>query len=267
MIHRRVVAGGLCLTLAACASSPDSISARYVSPNTYQNWSCEQLFEEKRRIHGEVARVADLQRENANADAVMLTVGLIVFWPALIGMAATKDRKEELGRLKGEFEAVDQTLRTKQCSMPPPGSAPPVAAPGAPTKPTTAAQRRTAPVKPSPAIQVDPAFVGSWNSGASFPGNWVEFHVDRIGEGGVLHGKLEGSSAQGKFSFNLGAQRSPGLNNLSGDASAKASNKGLRIELPTGGEYELTLEGRTLKGTYAASYGGTKQPVEFTKLR
>lgn len=56
-----------------------------------------------------------LQRENANADAAMMTVGLIIFLPARIGLAATKDRKEELSRLEGEYDAVD--LSTLQLSI------------------------------------------------------------------------------------------------------------------------------------------------------
>jgi hypothetical protein len=113
-----------------CASSPDSISARYVSPNMYQNWSCDQLLDEKMRLTKEVERIAGLQRENANADAAMMTVGLIIFWPALIGLAATKDRKGELGQLKGEYDAVDLSLRSRQCTLPPPG------APSVPATPT-----------------------------------------------------------------------------------------------------------------------------------
>ncbi len=116
---------GLCLVQAGCASSPSSIDARYVSPATYQSWSCPQLGEEHKRLDAEVRRVSGLQRENANADAAFMTVGLILLWPALFGLAATKDRKEELARLKGEYEAVDQSMKTKQCVAPVPESVPP----------------------------------------------------------------------------------------------------------------------------------------------
>lgn len=115
--------------VAACAKGPDSIEARYVSPNQYQNWSCDQLSEEKIRLTREVDRVGGLQRENANTDTAMMAVGLIIFWPALIALAATKDRKEELGRLKGEYDAVDSSLKGKACVLPPPG---PVVASAAP---------------------------------------------------------------------------------------------------------------------------------------
>jgi hypothetical protein len=126
LVHTKTVGRPLAvlamIAQAGCASSPDSISARYVSPNMYQNWTCDQLIDEKMRLTKEVERVAGLQRENANADAAMMTVGLIIFWPALIGLAATKDRKGELGQLKGEYDAVDLSLRSKQCTLPPPGT-------------------------------------------------------------------------------------------------------------------------------------------------
>ncbi|MET4697914.1 type IV secretory pathway VirB10-like protein [Constrictibacter sp. MBR-5] len=116
----RVVAGAFALAQVSCASSPDSIEARYVSPNTYGNWSCPQLFDEKARISSEVTRVSDLQRENANTDTAMVAIGAIVFWPALIALAATKDRKEELGQLKGQHDALEQNITVKQCNAPPP---------------------------------------------------------------------------------------------------------------------------------------------------
>lgn len=109
-----------CLAQAACARGPESIEARYVSPNAYQSWSCDQLTEERLRLTGEVQRVSGLQRENAAADAIMMTVGIVVFWPMLFGLAMTKDRKDELARLKGEYDAVDLSMRSRQCTVPPP---------------------------------------------------------------------------------------------------------------------------------------------------
>lgn len=106
--------------LSACATRPENVTARYVSPTGYQSWSCPQLAEERLRLTGEVDRVAGVQRENANADAMLLTVGLIIFWPALIGMAMTTDRREELGRLRGEYTAVETAMRERNCAMPAP---------------------------------------------------------------------------------------------------------------------------------------------------
>jgi hypothetical protein len=117
------VAAAVCAT-AACAPQPESIAPRYVSPITYQGYQCDQLTEERTRLSREVERVSGLQKENATGDAVMLTVGLVILWPVLIGMAATKDRKDELGKLKGEYEAADAQMKMKQCTAAIPGVVP-----------------------------------------------------------------------------------------------------------------------------------------------
>eukprot|EP00435_Cladocopium_sp_Y103_P076615 s1_g354.t1 len=120
-----MIAGLVSLAVAGCASHASSIDARYVSPTIYLNWSCEQLEEERNRLASEARRVAGLQDENADADAAMMGVGLILFWPALIGLAATTDREDELAQLKGEYNAVDQAARKQVCALP----APPVVVP------------------------------------------------------------------------------------------------------------------------------------------
>jgi hypothetical protein len=103
---------------AACTTSPSNVDAQYVSPTTYQSWSCPQLLDEKARLASEVARVSNLQRENANADTAIVAAGIILAPILLIGLAATKDRKSELAKLKGESDAVDTSIAAKQCSMP-----------------------------------------------------------------------------------------------------------------------------------------------------
>ena len=117
-LFRGAIAASMVLT--SCASHPDNIEAKYISPVIYQNWTCDQLTEERTRLTREVAHVTGLQRENAHADAAIMAAGIILLWPVLFGLAATKDRKVEVARLKGEFDAVDQAVRVKQCPMPPP---------------------------------------------------------------------------------------------------------------------------------------------------
>ncbi|WOF73793.1 hypothetical protein QMT40_001429 [Parvibaculaceae bacterium PLY_AMNH_Bact1] len=116
---KKMIAGLMSLAMVGCASHASSIEARYVSPTMYENWSCEQLGEERQRLAAEARRVAGLQDENADADAAMMGVGLILFWPALIGLAATEDREQELAQLKGEYKAADQAARRKVCSLEP----------------------------------------------------------------------------------------------------------------------------------------------------
>ena len=119
----RIVFG--CLSIAvlvgACAAHPENIDAKYVSPNTYGTWTCDQLADEHARLESEVTRVSDVQRSNANADTAMV-VGSVFLWPVLIGLAATTDHRDELATLKGDYDAVEAEQRVKACTTPPPPS-------------------------------------------------------------------------------------------------------------------------------------------------
>jgi len=129
MLRKSFVNIGLaaCVSLAACTQRPENVTARYVSPNQYRSWQCEDLYDERQRVDAEQTRIFDLQRTNANVDtglttfsvaAVPFTLGLsLLLLPAL---AATTDRREELGRLKGELDAIDAARAQKACPAPAP---------------------------------------------------------------------------------------------------------------------------------------------------
>jgi len=70
------------------------------------------------RVSARVSEVSGKQDDSATADAVSMGVGLVLFWPALFFLAATDDQKEELGRLKGEYEALQRVSTQKKCSFP-----------------------------------------------------------------------------------------------------------------------------------------------------
>ena len=102
--------------LVGCASSPDKISATYVSPLQYGNFDCDQVREEMIRVSSHVQSVAGQQKKTAKNDQIAMGVGLVLFWPALFFLAGS-DKKEELGRLKGEYDALNQAAIQKKCSV------------------------------------------------------------------------------------------------------------------------------------------------------
>ncbi len=104
------------LTLAGCASSSSSVGAHYVSPLQYQSYDCDQLEMEYSRISRRVAEVTGRQDDAAARDAVGMGVGLILFWPALFLLAGS-DHADELGRIKGEAEAIEQASIQKSCGL------------------------------------------------------------------------------------------------------------------------------------------------------
>lgn len=115
----------IALVLGACASSPDKITAQYVSPLVYQGFDCGQMQAEAARINARVAEVTGQQQQAANNDATMMTVGLLLFWPSLFFIQGDKSKSAELSRLKGESDALQQAYIQKNCNAQQPASAKP----------------------------------------------------------------------------------------------------------------------------------------------
>ena len=101
---------------ASCASRPDDIQATYVSPLEYADYNCKQVGQELGRVSRRVAEVSGQQNDTADEDAAAMGVGLILFWPALFFLAGG-DHSDELGRLKGEYDALEQAAIQKECSV------------------------------------------------------------------------------------------------------------------------------------------------------
>ncbi len=116
---RIIATAALCAAIAtaSCASNPDSISATYVSPLTYQSYDCGQIRNELVRVGNRVSEVTGQQRRAANNDAVAMGVGLVLFWPALFFLAGGGDQREELARLKGEYDNLQVVATEKRCDF------------------------------------------------------------------------------------------------------------------------------------------------------
>lgn len=113
-----------------CAKNADQIAATYVSPYTYENFTCPQIADESQRVSARAAQVAGVQDQKATGDAVATTVGVIIFWPALLLIKGNDQQTAELARLRGELEALEQVSIRKRCGItfqrpaPPPPPAP-----------------------------------------------------------------------------------------------------------------------------------------------
>jgi hypothetical protein len=112
-----MAACALALSVAGCASSSKEISATYVSPVLYQNLSCDQLSLEAARVSSRAAQVAGIQDKNASGDAVKTGVGIILFWPTLFFLDGDGATAAELGRLRGEMDAIEQASIAKNCGI------------------------------------------------------------------------------------------------------------------------------------------------------
>ncbi len=103
--------------MAGCASRADNISAAYVSPMTYESYSCRQLSEEAARVSTRAAVAIGEQNSKATGDAVATGVGIVLFWPALFFIKGEGASATEVARLKGEMDAIEQASIRKNCDI------------------------------------------------------------------------------------------------------------------------------------------------------
>ncbi len=67
------------------------------------------------RVQRRAAAVFQAQDDEAEGDSVAMGVGLVLFWPALFFLMGD-DQKQEVARLKGEMEALEQAAIEKKCT-------------------------------------------------------------------------------------------------------------------------------------------------------
>lgn len=101
--------------VGACATSPDKIETAYVSPVTYQNYTCAQLRAELGRV---TQRAHDLHaslQERADNDTGKMVVGMVLFWPILFALEGESTAAQEYARLKGERDMLEKLATEKNC--------------------------------------------------------------------------------------------------------------------------------------------------------
>lgn len=116
MKHALLSVCAISVVLAGCASKSKDIKATYVSLLEYQNYSCSQIGKELKRVNRRLIDVSGAQDDTAGNDAVAMGVGLVLFWPSLFFIAGD-DQKEEVARLKGEYDALEQAAIEKDCDI------------------------------------------------------------------------------------------------------------------------------------------------------
>jgi hypothetical protein len=105
------------IAVAGCASSASEIRATYVSPIQYEGLTCKQIGEEAKRVSRRAAELSGVQDRKATQDAVATTVGVLVLWRTLFMVEGDGQTAAELGRLKGEFEALEKVAVKKGCDF------------------------------------------------------------------------------------------------------------------------------------------------------
>lgn len=116
-MDRLIMASAIGMLLGGCASSSDDVGSIYVSPLTYQSYTCQQIGQEAERVSRRAAEIAGVQDSKATSDAVMTGVGIVLFWPSLFFIKGDGQTAAELARLKGEFETLEKVSIEKNCGL------------------------------------------------------------------------------------------------------------------------------------------------------
>jgi hypothetical protein len=103
--------------ISGCAKPAENIKPADISPLQYQYYSCDQIGQEMSEVGRKAAEISGVQDSVAKKDIAVMTVGLVIFWPSLFFLAAGEDQKNEIARLKGESEALEQAAIKKQCTV------------------------------------------------------------------------------------------------------------------------------------------------------
>ena len=103
------------IVLGGCATASKDITPTYTSPMQYQAYDCSQLASESQRIQARVVQLGGRLDTAASNDKAIAGVGVILFWPALFALGGTKQQEADYGRLRGEYDAVQQSAVIKKC--------------------------------------------------------------------------------------------------------------------------------------------------------
>lgn len=104
--------------LVSCASSPDEMTASYVSPLQYQDYTCKQIGAEAAMVERKVGELYAQLDKKASNDGAQMAAGLILFWPTLFFLEGGDGAEAvEYKRLRGEYDALQKVSIKKNCGL------------------------------------------------------------------------------------------------------------------------------------------------------
>ncbi len=105
------------LVLSACAEHPNRVEAAYIPSIVYTGANCSQLQTEQYKLARHVERFTENQRNASGWDTGAVTVGVLIFWPALATLPFTRDQQAQLAVTRGHYNALVEAGKFKGCPM------------------------------------------------------------------------------------------------------------------------------------------------------
>ena len=90
---KKLLALFLCTSfIISCSKASKDIAAKYVSPELYSDYNCDQVRKDMKRVSGRVSELTGNLDSNKSKDNMTTTAGIILFWPALFFIGGTKEQ-------------------------------------------------------------------------------------------------------------------------------------------------------------------------------
>ncbi len=104
--------------ITGCVSThPDSIMPKQ-EVNKYKKYSCADLETKANEITSQTIKLKKQLKNKADINGVMLTVGLLVAWPALLAIQGDdKDTTELYSKIKGELLNIEEADMLNNCNI------------------------------------------------------------------------------------------------------------------------------------------------------
>ena len=103
------------LLLAGCATRSRDIPPVPADPAAFAQWSCEAIDDEIDRVQQRASELAYSVDELSGNNIIALSLGVTVFWPALLAMRPSGPDAVALARLKGRDEALHAAAQARPC--------------------------------------------------------------------------------------------------------------------------------------------------------
>ncbi len=105
------------ILLSGCASNPDDMTATYVSPIKYKDYSCQQLFSETSHLERRINTIYH-QLKKENTKDKWQAAGGFLLWPVFLTLeGGDSPVSGEYVQLKGEYEAIRIASTLNNCGI------------------------------------------------------------------------------------------------------------------------------------------------------
>ena len=115
---KTLLASLMMVAFCGCASNPNKISAQYVSPLIYKDYTDDQIITEMDHVGRRTNELYMSLAKEAKADKWQTGIGIVIFWPALFLLEGGDGPEAvEYARLKGEYEALRQNAIQRRIGL------------------------------------------------------------------------------------------------------------------------------------------------------